>query len=171
MNDLTKPEIVARHRILAFYGVPENSGNSVTYHRMKKFTQFTHSKNPIEYSRQYVDEPFQQTDVVGFSPSYDYAFDRHKNLAVQSDIVKITNGELIGDEAVRTIIIVDTSDPEATACKRDYAVIPNSEGDNINIYTYSGSLKARGEKTEVKVSTNDNYQTITLTDGGNHNEI
>ena len=165
MSDLTKPEIIARHRILAFYGVPDSSGN-VTYHRMKKFTQFTHSKNPIEYSRQYVDEPFQQTDVVGFSPSYDYAFDRHRNLAVQTDIVKITNGELIGDDAVRTIIVVDTSDPSATAYKRDYAVIPSSEGDNINIYTYSGSFKARGEKTEVTVSTSDGYQTITLTNGG-----
>ena len=162
MPESTKPEIVARHRILAFYGVPDN--NTIKYHRMKKFTQFSHSKNPIEYSRQYVDEPFQQTDVVGFSPSYDYAFDKHKNLEVQADIVKITNGEFIGDDAVRPIVIVDTSDPSATAYKRDYAVIPNSEGDNINIYTYSGSLKARGEKTEVTVSTSDNYQTITVTD-------
>lgn len=56
-------KIVERHKILAFYGVP-GTNDAVTYHRMKKFTQFSHSKNPIEYSRQYVDEPFQQTDVV-----------------------------------------------------------------------------------------------------------
>ncbi len=167
MSDSTKPEIIARHRILAFYGVPGNSGTVTKYYRMKKFTQFTHSKNPIEYSRQYVDEPFQQTDVMGFSPSYDYAFDKHKNLAVQDDIIKITDGELIGEDAVRTIVIVDTSDPSATAYKRDYAVIPNSEGDNINIYTYSGSLKARGEKIKVTVSTTDDYQTITVTDNVN----
>lgn len=163
MPESAKPEIVARHRILAFYGVPDNSG-TVKYHRMRKFTQFTHSKNPLEYNRQYVDEPFQQTDVVGFSPSYDYAFDKHKNLEVQADIVKITNGELIGEDAVRSIIIVDTSDSSATAYKRDYAVIPNSEGDNINIYTYSGSFKARGEKTAVTVATSDDYQTITIAD-------
>lgn len=164
MSSSTKPEIIARHKIVAFYGVPDSSG-TVEYHRMKKFTQFTHSKNPIEYSRQYVDEPFQQTDVVGFSPSYDYAFDKHKNLEVQNDIIKITDGELIGEDAVRTIVIVDTSDSSAKAYKRDYAVIPNSEGDNINIYTYSGSLKARGEKIKVTVSTTDDYQTITVTDG------
>ncbi|MDE5583707.1 MAG: hypothetical protein K2J08_08380 [Ruminococcus sp.] len=164
MPNSTKPEIVARHRILAFYGVPSDSG-TLTFHRMEKFTQFSHSKNPIEYSRQYVDEPFQQTDVVGFSPSYDYAFDKHKNLAVQNDIIKITDGEFIGDDAVRTIIIVDTSDPSATAFMRNYAVIPSSEGDNINIYTYSGSLKAKGDKSAVTVSTTDNYQTITVADG------
>lgn len=161
---MANSEIVARHKILAFYGVPDKSG-TLKFHRMKKFTQFTHSKNPIEYSRQYVDEPFQQTDVVGFSPSYDYAFDKHKNLEVQNDIIKITDGELIVNDAVRTLIIVDTSDPSAPAFRRDYAVIPNSEGDNINIYTYSGSFKARGEKSEVTVSTTDDYQTITVTDG------
>lgn len=161
---MANSEIVARHKILAFYGVPDKSG-TVKFHKMEKFTQFSHSKNPIEYSRQYVDEPFQQTDVVGFSPSYDYAFDKHKNLEVQNDIIKITDGELIGNDAVKTLIIVDTSDTSAPAFRRDYAVIPNTEGDNINIYTYSGSLKARGEKSEVTVSTTDEYQTITVTDG------
>lgn len=163
MSEKGKSEIIARHKIIAFYGVPDSSG-AVKYHRMKKFTQFTHSKNPIEYSRQYVDEPFQQTDVVGFSPSYNYAFDKHKNLEVQADIIRITDGELIGEDAVRNIVIVDTSDPSATAYMRTYSVIPNSEGDNINIYTYSGSFKARGEKTAVTVSTSDDYQTITIAD-------
>ena len=161
-------KIVERHKILAFYGVP-GANSSVTYHRMKKFTQFTHTKNPIEYSRQYVDEPFQQTDVVGFAPAYSYAFDKHTDLDVQSDIIDITNNEKLGDDAVRTIILVDTTTATGTttltadAYKRDYSVIPNTEGDNINIYTYSGDLKARGEKEQVTVSTSDDWQTITVT--------
>lgn len=165
---MPNPKIVERHKILAFMGVV-GTGNTVTYHRMKKFTQFTHSKNPIEYNRQYVDEPFQQTDVVGFAPSYAYAFDKHKDLPVQSDIVAITNGEMLGDDAVRSIIIVDTTEATessgtytATAIKRDYSVIPNSEGDNINVYTYSGNLKARGEQTSVSVSSTDDWQTVTI---------
>ena len=152
--------IVERHKILAFYGVP-GTGTTVTYHRMKKFTQFSESKNPIEYSRQYVDEPFQQTDVVGFAPSYSYAFDRHTGLDVHHDIIDITDNEKLGDDAVRNIIVVDTTAATGTttvtadAKLRSYSVIPNTEGDNINIYTYSGNLKARGELSEVTVSTTD----------------
>ena len=166
---MPNPKIVARHEILAFYGVPGT--NSTTYYRMKKFTSFSQSKNPIEYSRQYVDEPFQQTDIVGHAPAFSYAFDKHKNLPVQADIVDITNGEKLGDEAVRTVIIVDTTAATessgtytATALKRDYSVIPNSEGDNINIYTYSGDFKARGELAEVTVTSSDGWQTVTISE-------
>lgn len=54
--------LVQRHKVLAFFGV---TGESTTvYHRMKKFTQLATSKNPIEYNRQYVDEPFQENDIV-----------------------------------------------------------------------------------------------------------
>lgn len=159
--------IVERHKILAFYGVP-GTGTTVTYHRMKKFTQFSASKNPIEYNRQYVDEPFQETDVVGFAPSYSYAFDRHTGLDVQNDIIDITDNEKLGDEAVRNIIIVDTTAATGTttltadAKLRSYSVIPNTEGDNINIYTYSGNLKARGELSDVTVSTANDWQTVTI---------
>ena len=160
--------IVERHKILAFYGVP-GANDTVTYHRMKKFTQFSHSKNPIEYSRQYVDEPFQQTDVVGFAPSYSYAFDKHTGLDVQEDIIGITDGEKLSDDAVRSIIIVDTTAAAessgtytGSALKRDYSVIPNTEGDNINVYTYSGNLKARGEQSTVSVSSTDGWQTVTI---------
>ena len=155
------PKIVERHRILAFYGIP-GTGSTVTYRRMEKFTQFAHSKNPIEYSRQYVDEPFQQTDVVGYNPSISYAFDKHRNNPVLEDIVDITNNEKLGDDAVRTIIIVDTDNGEAY--KRDYAVIPNSEGDNINVYTYSGTFKCKGELIKGTAATTDDYQTITFTE-------
>ena len=64
--------IVARHKKVAFFGVV--SGNTETFTRMPKFTQLTTNKTPMEYSRQYVDEPFQETDVVGYSPSISYAF-------------------------------------------------------------------------------------------------
>lgn len=168
----TSEKIIERHKVLAFFGIPVASENTHNYYRMRKFTQLSHSKNPVEYSRQYVDEPFQQTDVVGFAPQYDYAFDKHSTVPVQQDIISITNNELLGDEAVRPIILVDTtdaavdeSDPNkatAYAYKRDYSVIPSTEGDNINIYTYSGSLKARGEKEYIKVSTADNWRTVTI---------
>lgn len=157
-----KPTIVARHKKLAFYGVPEKEGDTVKYYRMPKFTQLSQSKNPIEYSRQYVDEPFQETDITGYSPSIAYAFDYHRGCEVQKDIVAITDGELIGDDAVRSIIVVDTETEEAI--KRDYAVIPGTEGDNINIYTYNGTFKCKGEKVIGTATSTDNWQTVTFAD-------
>lgn len=158
----TTKTIVNRHKVLAFYGVPDKNGGSVKFVRMPKFTQLSQSKNPIEYSRQYVDEPFQETDVVGYSPSIAYAFDKHKGYEVQEDIVNITDKELLGDDAVRTIITVNIDD--GTAIKRDYAVIPSTEGDNINIYTYSGTFKCKGEKVHGTAVSSDNWQTITFTE-------
>lgn len=162
MADTTTIAIAPRHSVLGFYGVPGENG-TFTFHRMKKFTQFSHSKNPIEYGRQYVDEPFQQTDVVGFSPQYDYAFDKHTGLAVHGDIISITDNENVGDDAVRPIIQVDTV--TGKAIRRDYAVIPGSEGDNVNAYTYSGSMKAHGDKIIGTAASTDNWQTCTFTEG------
>lgn len=45
------------------------------------------------------DEPFQETDIIGCSPSISYAFDLHRNCEVQQDIVNITDNELIADDA------------------------------------------------------------------------
>lgn len=100
-----------RHEILAFYGItqPSESGMQiVVFNRMTKFTQLTQNKNPIEYSRQYVDEAYQFADVVGYAPAIDYAFDAHSNNVVHKDIIDITNGEKLGNDAVRQILIVDT---------------------------------------------------------------
>ena len=65
-------EIVARHKILSFYGVKTTTEGTTTttYHRMKYFTQLSQSKNPQEYSRKYVDEATQRTDVTGFAPDH-----------------------------------------------------------------------------------------------------
>lgn len=82
----------ARHKKLAFYGVPGTDGK-ITLHRMKKFTTLSMSKNPTEYNRQYVDEPYTQSDVVGYSPSISYAFDRHSEDVVHKDLIAITDGE------------------------------------------------------------------------------
>lgn len=159
MSDKTRKSIVARHKKVAFYGVLSSDGTE-KFLRMPKFTQLSQSKNPIEYSRQYVDEPFQETDITGYSPSISYAFDFHRNCEVQKDIVNITDNELIADDAVRNIVIVDVD--EGTAIKRAYAIMPSTEGDNINIYTYSGTFKCKGEKIHGTATSEDNWQTITF---------
>ena len=153
--------IKKRHEILAFYEVSYASEGSTikSFKRMTKFTQLTQNKNPIEYSRQYVDEAYQFSDVVGYAPTIDYAFDAHTDNDVQDDIIKITNKEALGDDAVRRILIVDTLTMEAVC--REFSVIPSTEGDNANIYTYSGSFKARSAPGFGTASSQDGWRTAT----------
>ena len=159
-------KIKKRHEILAFYGITyENEGSTITaYKRMTKFTQLTQNKNPIEYSRQYIDEAYQFSDVVGYAPTIDYAFDAHTNNEVQQDIINITNGEYLGSEAVRQILVVDTNTGDAVL--RSYSVIPSTEGDNANIYTYSGSFKANSAPTFGEAETLSDWQQATFTPSG-----
>lgn len=132
---------------LAFYGVKTDTG--VNFCKMQGFTSIVTNKNPQTYSRRYVDEPFEQSDVVGYSPSVSYTFDRFSGNPVHDDIINISDKELTGDEAVRSILIVDMTEEKNggyTAVKRDFAVIPDSEGDDDDAYTYSGTMKVKGEK-------------------------
>ena len=156
--------IVKRCKKLAFYGVPSGSGDGTTYtyHRMKGFDDITTSKNPIEYSRQYVDEEFEQTDVVGYTPSISFGFDRFSDDAVHSDIIGIFDEEKVGADAVRPIIMVDLADSENSAIKRDFAVIAESEGNGLETYKYSGTFRVKGEKVMGKAQSDDNWQTCTF---------
>ncbi len=143
-----KGNIVQRAKKLAFYGVPQE--NKTVFHRMKGFTKLETEKNPSEYSRQYVDELFQETDVTGYSPSVLYEFDRYADDPVHQDMVLLTDREMIGDDAVRTLIMADLAMPNGDgsfpAIMRDFAVIPDSEGDGTDAYIYTGSFRAKGEK-------------------------
>lgn len=132
-----------------FYGVPGKDGAEPTLTRAKFFTDLSVSKNPVEYSRHYVDEESERTDVVGYSPSISYNFDDYAGDAILEDIVSITNGELVVTETHRTLVQVDFSrevEGGYYAVKRNYAVIPDSEGDGTDAYTYSGTFKAAGDK-------------------------
>lgn len=154
-------EIVKRFKKLAFYGVPSDSGNTVTYTRMKGFDTISTAKNPKEYSRQYIDEEFEQTDVVGYTPTVSFGFDQFTDNAVHTDIVSIFDSEKTGGDAVRSIIMVDTANGGA-AVKRDFAVVAQSEGDKTDAYTYSGEFRAKGEKEFGTATSTDGWQTVTF---------
>lgn len=157
-------EIIKRYKKLAFYGVPEGDGR-IVFHRMKGFDDISTSKNPREYSRQYVDEEFEQTDVVGYNPSITFGFDRFSNDLVHEDIIQIFDNEKVGADAVRTIIMVDMADESKKAVKRDFAVVAENEGSGVEAYKYSGSFRVKGEKAFGTASSNDDWQTCTFVEG------
>ena len=155
-------EIIKRCKKLAFYGVPVAEGNGYIYHRMKGFDEISTSKNPREYSRQYVDEEFEQTDVVGYNPSITFGFDRFKGDAVHDDIIGIFNEEKVGADAIRPIVMVDMTGEEKTAICREFAVVAESEGNGLEAYKYSGTLRVKGEKVFGSANSDDDWQTCTF---------
>ena len=154
--------IVKRSEKIPFYGVVKD-GETV-YTRMTGFTEISVNKNPIEHKRQYVDEDFERNDVVGYTTSLAFSFDMFKDDEVHQDIVKIFDSEAVGDEALRSIVIVDLSGEGDVlgAVKRDFTLIPDKEGDSNFAYTYSGNFNAAGEKVFGTATSSDGWQTCSF---------
>lgn len=163
---LNNSDIVMRTGKLAFY---QCRGESI-YRRMEGFTELSNSKGTKEYTRQYIDEDFERTDVSGYNPEKSYSFDRYKNHPVLDDIIYITENELIGQAMVRGIVCLDMTTAvsnngttwTAEGKMRKWAVIPDTDGDTTDCMTYSGTFKCRGEMIDVRATTTDDWQTITV---------
>ena len=152
--------MIKRSNKVAFYGVIDKDGN-VTYKRMTGFTKLSVSKNPKSYTRQYIDEDFEHSDIVGYQTSVNYEFDRFEGNDVHNDIISVTDNEIVGDDAVRSIVIVDLTDN--SAIERSFSVIPDTEGDSNDAYTYSGSFKANGTISRGTASSEDEFKTVQFT--------
>ena len=157
--------LVKRSDKKAFYKLSGAEGEVFT--RMKGFTELSGSKNPKEYTRQYIDESFETTDTVGYSHSISFAFDEFTNDEVLADIVDILDNELLGNDAHREIVMVNFSKPVDggfEAIKRTFAVVGDSEGGSTDAYTYSGNLKVVGSKivgvATIKTPENGDSETV-----------
>ena len=157
--------MIKRCEKLAFMKV----GSDSVYTRMTGFTELSVSKNPKEYSRKYIDEDMERSAVVGYSPSMTYKLDLDPSDSVHEVFANIADHELTGNDAVKSVAIVDISSLDssgkAKAIVRDFTIIPSSEGDDSDTYTAGGSMKAAGEITFAMATTTDEWQTITFTAG------
>ena len=159
------PNLVPRHKVLIFYALPVGqSGSSFQWLRMHYCTELNINRNPEEYERKYVDEATKRSDIVAYGTSISYGFDKFTGDSVQIDLLEIINRERTGAEAIRKLAIVDisTASNQATAYIRDYSVVPGSEGDDENAYTYSGEFKAAGELSTETVTSTDNWETFSI---------
>lgn len=157
--------LVKRSDKVSFLGCKE--GNTETFNRMRGFTTLSGSKNSIEYSRQYVDEEFETTDVVGFSPSIEFGFDQYTDDPAHEEMVEILDGEYTGTEARRNIVTVDFSNASNggyKATKREYAIIGDTEGDSMDAYTYSGTFRATGKRITGTATLNSDNSIATFTE-------
>ncbi len=157
-------KFVKRCDKVAYYGVPTDKGT--IFKRMTGFTDITVTKNPKEYKRQYIDQEFEQSDIVGFAPVISFAFDQFSGNDVHDDIMKIANNELVGDDAVREIVMVDFSSDKdnPSAIKREFSVVVENEGSGMDGYIVKGSFKVKGEKVFGSAASADSFATITFSE-------
>ena len=166
MAEAKVAKMVQRHQRLAFMNT--GTAEAPVFTRMTKFTSMTNNKNPKEYARQYVDRSSEDTDVVGYSPSIDYSFDRHTNTPVHDLIAKINDGELIGSDTLVEILVVDLFTADETgkceARKRTYSVIPNNDSDGTDALVYTGAFKCKSEIVVGTATLDDTEQVATFTE-------
>lgn len=137
------------------------------FNRMRGFTSLSTSKNPNEYTRQYVDEDFETTDIVSISTSTDFTFDQMEEDPAHDKLVEIIDNEKIGQDAVVDMLSVDltkegTTPDSFVAVKRAFTVVPGTEGDSLDAYTYSGTFRVRGERIVGEATTTDGWKTCTF---------
>ena len=116
------------------------------------FTSLKEAKNPTEYSRKYVHEKTERTDVVGYATQIDYTTDTYTENPVINKIADVTDNERTGTDAQVEILNVNEFQDSGSsgthayaAFKRTYAIIPDAKGDGTDTLVYSGSFKAVGD--------------------------
>ena len=159
-------KLIMRSQRVAFMNT-DKTGSTPKYERMTGFTTITNSKEPKEYSRQYVDEAAERSDVVGYAPSIEFSYDRHTNTPVHDRLSEIHDKELLGNDAHVDIVTVDLFDQDEQnryhATKRTYAVIPDTDGDGTDALIYSGTFRSVSEIEEGYATSSDEWKTATYT--------
>ena len=118
------------------------------------FSSFSEAKNPKEYTRQYVHEKSERSDVVGYAPSISYSADMYSGDPCVERVAKAADDEQVGSDAHVDIVTVNmwekggTGDTSFVAYKRTYAIIPDGKGDGVEALIYTGTLKAVGESVK-----------------------
>lgn len=164
VNDIDDGALVTREKRVSFMNVGTKS--SPKYVRMQGFTSMSDGKNASEYSRRYVDEATERSDVTGYAAQIDFEFDRYSPFTVHEKLAAIIDGELLGSEAHVEIVTVDLfngSEEAGYAAKyREYSVIPDTVGDGTDALIYSGTFKAIGTAKEVTAKSEDDWNTLTI---------
>ena len=158
-DKLNDGKLIKRSKRVSFLNVGTTA--EPKFIRMQGFSSMSESKSAKEYSRQYVDEDTERSDVVGYATQIGYSFDRHSPYSVHEKLAEITDNEYTGSDATVEIVTVDlfTDGDAKVARKRAYSVIPDTTGDGTDALIYSGNFRAAGEAA---------LGTATSAEGQNH---
>lgn len=129
-----------------------------TYTRMQGFTEGGKSLNSTTYDRRYIDEKTERSTVTGYSTSIAYSFDRIVDNAIHTTLADIHDKEIVG----ATVEILTVNMKNNNARLRTYSVIPDTDGDSTDAYTYSGEFHADGDIQEGTATVSSNGLTATF---------
>jgi len=172
MAETERLAVIRRAERVAYVAVPATGGGDPVIMRAKGFTNWTTNRSAQEYTRQYIDESFETTDVVGITTSISINLDAIKDNDLHEYIENIFDNELLGDDAVIETYIVDYTQPgpgtnQYMCRKRLFSVLPSSEGGGTEAYTYQAELRAKGPTVKGWATTagedSDLVNTITFT--------
>lgn len=144
----TVSKLISRAEFLSFMNISKDAATQNFELMGEGFTELAEEKNPKEYSRQYVHEKTERTDVVGYATSISYSIDAYSNNNVIARISEVHDKELIGTDAQVDIVNVNTFEGTQgayKAYKRRYAIIPSSKGSGVEALVYAGTFKAVGD--------------------------
>lgn len=141
-DNINAAALVGRSKRVSFMDVGTSGTENLV--RMQGFTSMNEQKSPMEYSRKYVDEDMQRSDVSGYATGHAFSFDRYSPYSVHQKLAEIVDGEKLGSDTHVTIVTVDLfSDGESKeARRRTYSVVPDTVGDGTDALIYSGTFKA-----------------------------
>lgn len=166
VESIDEGKLVTREKRVAFMNV--GTKTAPKYVRMQGFTSMSDGKNASEYSRRYVDEATERSDVTGYAAQVDFEFDRYSPFVVHEKLADIIDNEKLGSETHVEIVVVDLFKGDTTsgfaAKYREYSVIPDSVGDGTDALIYSGTLKAIGSAKDGTAKSSDDWATLTFTE-------
>lgn len=162
-NNINQAKLVGRSKRVAFMNV--GTGEEPKFVRMQGFTNLNEQKSPTEYSRRYVDEETQRSDVTGYATGQAFSFDRYSPYTVHQKLADIIDGEKIGTDTHVEIVTVDlfSDGEEKLARRRTYSVVPDTSGDGTDALIYSGTFKAISGIEEGTATSADKWQTVVFT--------
>ncbi len=145
MSETAKNELVLRCQWESWMKC--GAGESAKFELIGEgFTAFPEAKNPKEYTRKYVSDQTERSDVIGYSPSISYTVDCITNVPCVNEIVEIHEKEYIGTATHRDVVSVncwkEAENGEYEATMRTFAIIPANKGDGTDALVYSGTMKA-----------------------------
>lgn len=114
------------------------------------FTDLEKTLSPTAYARKYVHENTERSDVIGYAPSLSYTCDVYSADPVVQKIGRVTDRELIGQDAQADIVLVNlyeegTEAGRYAALLRTWAIIPDSKGAGTESLVLSGRFAASGD--------------------------
>lgn len=102
---------VMRYMLREYYGIPDATGNSMTYHYVNRgFTQLDESGGAQTETEAYIGDRNGTTTVTGYENNWSYNTQYISDEAVCKDIVDIARYQKTGSDCERELISIDMSE-------------------------------------------------------------